>query len=193
MAMALLGVLTILAVLAILAPAPQTAGAARGNTGDGAAPALALTALLAFVTMCIGAYVSSSYAGLACLTFPSCDGSLLGHNAAQLVQMLHRIAAGSFALIALIATWTSLSVSSPRVRTFAILGCALVFVQIVLGFANVAWQLPLALREAHAANAQLTFLMFVIAAVLAALEPVRATEPLPERAAATAQRIATNP
>lgn len=193
MAMALLGVLTILAVLAILAPAPHAAGAARPNTGDGAAPALAVAALLAFVTMCIGAYVSSSYAGLACLTFPACDGSLLGHGTAQLVQMLHRIAAGSFALVALVATWTALGVSSTRVRAFALTGCALVLVQVVLGFANVAWQLPLVLREAHAANAQLTFLTFVVAAVLAALEPVAATLPAVERSAAGSQRIATNP
>src|SRR5581483_6803992 len=37
---------------------------------------LGLTALAAFATMCVGAYVSSSGAGLACLSIPSCAGNV---------------------------------------------------------------------------------------------------------------------
>jgi len=95
--------------------------------------------------------------------------------------MLHRLAASSFALVALIATFVASRSGSRRVFAFALAGLGLIALQIGLGVANVVWQLPIGLREAHAANAGLTFLAFVIAAVLAALDPqpvkARGTEP----------------
>ncbi|GAC1550883.1 MAG: COX15/CtaA family protein [Vulcanimicrobiaceae bacterium] len=187
MGMALLATLTALAVLATLAPPRRV----RLGIGDGAAPALALAAGFAFVTMCVGAYVSSSYAGLACTTVPACDGSLLGTTNAQLVQMLHRLAACAFAIVALIATTIAWQTSSPRVRAFAGTGMLLIVAQIALGVGNVVWHLPIALREAHAANAGATFLAFVIAAVLAALES-NATATAAGDRARVAPRIATN-
>ncbi len=183
--MALLAILTTLAVLSVLAPA-----APLPRRGGEAAPALLLAALFGFVTMCLGAYVSSSNAGLACATFPGCEGSLLGHGAAQALQMAHRIAAGTFALAAAFATFVAFGSGSSRVRAFAAAGSALIGVQIALGAANVIWHLPTALREAHAANAGATFLAFVVAAVLAALEPARASAGLPSRS--PARRMAGN-
>jgi heme A synthase len=180
MGMALLAILTALAVLAILAPDPARSGATRAAFGDGAAPALTVAASFAFVTMCVGAYVSSSYAGLACSTVPACDGTLFGHGSAQFAQMLHRLAAFSFAIVALIATFTAARNASRRVFGFALAGVGLIALQICLGFANVVWQLPIALREAHAANAGATFIAFVIAAVLAGLDPVTARAPSAE-------------
>ena len=191
MGMALLAVLTALAVLAVLAPPSGRAAGVRAAFGDGAAPALGLAAAFAFVTMCVGAYVSSSYAGLACTTVPACDGSLFGHGPAQLVQMVHRLAACGFFIVAAFATYAAWNDGSRRVRTFATAGFALVCVQIALGVANVLWQLPVALREAHSANAGATFLCFVVAAVLAGLEPYRLLEPRSERAL-SARRIAPN-
>ena len=170
MGMALLGDLTILALLAIVAPEPR---AGRTSGVGRRAPVLGIAAALAFVTMCVGAYVSSSYAGLACSSVPGCDGTVFGHGAAQHVQMLHRALAVLFALVAFAATVVARN-ASPAVRTFAVGGSALIVVQIALGFANVIWRLPLGLREAHAANAGATFLAFVIAAVLASLEPAHA-------------------
>jgi heme A synthase len=140
---------------------------------------LGLAAAIAFVTMCIGSYVGSSYAGLACPAFPQCDATLLGHTDAQRLQMLHRIAAALLVLAAIVsasAAW----LGSPRVRRFALLGVALVGVQVLLGAANVAWALPPLLREAHAANAALVFIAYVVAATLALFEPL----PFPERARA---------
>lgn len=173
MGMALLATLTVLAVLAIVAPAPRLRERSRSGFGDGAAPALALAAVFAFATMCIGAYTSSSYAGLACATVPACDGTLWGTTPLQFVQMLHRVAAASFTIVALLATIVALQLGSPRVRACALAGFALILVQIALGVGNVLWQLPIVLREAHAANAGATFLAFVIATLLAALEPNR--------------------
>ena len=191
MGMALLANLTILAVLALVAPAPRRIPLARRAFGDGAAPALGFAAACAFATMCIGAYTSSSYAGLACTTVPSCDGTLWGTTPLQFVQMLHRAAAASFTIVALLATVVAVQLGSQRVRGFAIAGSLLVLVQVLLGIGNVVWQLPVILREAHAANAGATFLAFVIATVLAALEPYRSAVPARDRAPAT-RRIASN-
>jgi heme A synthase len=189
MAMALLANLTALAVLAYAAP-ERTGARGASSLADGAAPVLALAAGFAFVTMCVGSYVSSSFAGLACPTLPACDGTLFGTGAAQFAQMLHRLAALAFSLVAVLAAYAAWRGSSRRVIAFALAGLALVGIQIGLGFANVIWQLPLALREAHAANAGATFLAFVVAAVLAALDPYRAAarnlERLPARGIANA-------
>jgi cytochrome c oxidase assembly protein subunit 15 len=173
MGMALLATLSVLAVLAIGGPAANAAPLSWRILRDGPAPALALAVVFAFATMCVGAYVSSSYAGLACRTFPACDGTVWGSGPSQLVQMTHRVAAGSFAIVAVLATFVALQTGSRRVRAFSLLGITLLLVQILLGAGNVVWHLPIALREAHAANAGATFLAFVIAATLAVLEPYR--------------------
>jgi cytochrome c oxidase assembly protein subunit 15 len=189
MGMLLLADLTVLAVLAVLAPPAVTRSAAGRWPTESVAPALLLAASFAFVTMCVGAYVSSSYAGLACPTIPACDGRLFGTSPAQFVQMLHRIAAFSFAIVAAIATFAAWNGGSRRVRTVASVGFALVLIQIGLGIGNVVWQLPIALREAHAANAVATFVAFVLATSLAALAPERALAPRAERAVGS-RRIA---
>jgi heme a synthase len=169
-AMALLAVLTTLAVLAILAPRHTPR---RGSATTLVSPpsALATAVVLGFIAMCVGSYVSSSYAGLACSTFPDCQGSLLGHDFAQNMQMLHRITAAAFTITAFMATLYSLRVGSPHVKCFALTGITLLLTQLGLGAFNVVSHLPPILREAHAANACLTFLAFVIAMVTAAVEP----------------------
>jgi len=187
MGMALLATLCALAVLAVCAQPPGSVTNARHVLRDGPAPALALAAFFAFATMCIGAYVSSSFAGLACRTFPACDGTVWGSGAQQFVQMSHRIAAAAFAVVATVATFVALQTGSRRVRSFALTGFVLLLVQIALGAGNVLWQLPTVLREAHAANAGATFISFVIASVFAGLEPRPSL--LPERTAA-ARRMA---
>jgi heme A synthase len=133
--------------------------------------ALAATALAAFATMCIGAYVSSSGAGLACLSIPQCAGNVVVYTPGQFVQMLHRIAAG----ITLISAAGALALAwaagaSPRIRIAVLTGTALVGVQVLLGLLNVALRLPTDLREAHAVNAAFVFLAFFVAAVFAALD-----------------------
>jgi heme A synthase len=129
------------------------------------------TALVAFVTMCVGAYVSSSGAGLACLSIPACAGNIVVYSEGQYVQMLHRIIAGAtflFAVVAFALTW--LRPASARVRGAVTAGLVLVFVQVLLGLLNVALRLPMDLREAHAFNAALVFLAFVVAAIFGAMD-----------------------
>lgn len=132
---------------------------------------LSLTVLVTFVTMCIGAWVSSSGAGLACTTIPGCAGNVLVDTQGQIVQMLHRFAAaatllGATASCALV--WARRTSAPVRVATSV--GVVLVFVQVILGLLNVALRLPTDLREVHAANAALVFLAFVTATAFALLE-----------------------
>jgi heme A synthase len=174
-AMALLATLVVLAMLAYLAPrADAGLPAVRSGAPVGA---LAFAVACAYVTMCIGSYVSSSGAGLACTTFPACDGTLAGTSTPQLVQMLHRIAAGLFVLSALAAAAFAAQSAMARVRAWAFAGAALALLQVGLGIANVLWRMPVPLREAHAANAAVTFIVFVIATFLAMIDPIGAPAP----------------
>jgi heme A synthase len=125
----------------------------------------------------VGAYVSSSGAGLACIDIPGCAGNVVVYTPGQDVQMLHRFIAAACLLTAVISfalVWAMRA--STRVRAAATIGLALVFVQVLLGLLNVALRLPFAWPHAHAANAALVFLAFVSATMLAALEGVRASD-----------------
>jgi heme A synthase len=170
-AMALIASLSAMAVFAAASDAAEHDSVTAGRTSYGLLLALAITALCAFVTMCVGAYVSSSGAGLACLSIPGCAGNVVVYTTGQYVQMLHRIAAGITLLCAagsLAMVWAR--PASPRVRASVLLGVTLVCLQVLLGLLNVAMRLPTDLREAHALNAALLFLAFFLATAFAALE-----------------------
>jgi heme A synthase len=132
---------------------------------------LAAATAVAFVTMCLGAYVSSSGAGLACLSVPDCAGNVVVYSPSQYVQMLHRVAAAATLVLAaasLAVAWACSATA--RVRACTAAGVALVCVQVLLGLLNVALRLPSDLREAHAINAALVFLTFVVATTFAVLD-----------------------
>ncbi len=169
-AMVLLVTLTFLAVLAHEAPRRNSGLPAIRN--GACVPGIALIALLAYVTMCIGSYVSSSGAGLACATFPACNGTLTGATPGQWAQMLHRGAAAVFVLSTLIVLFYVAQTGMPRVRVWFFAGTALALMQGTLGMLNVTLRMPSFLREAHAGNAALTFIVFVIATSLAMLQPL---------------------
>ena len=164
-----------MALLAFAAPAPGSGLPAIRRSAPLAA--LAVAAFLAYVTMCIGAYVSSSGAGLACTTFPSCDGTLVGTTPPELVQMLHRMAAGAVRDRRARRGRVRRASGMRRMRAWTFAGAALALLQVALGIGNVLMQLPMPLREAHAANAAVTFIVFVVATFLATLDtcpPARA-------------------
>lgn len=172
-AMAFVASLTAMAIFAFEASReknhPSEARARSLMTG-----VLAGTACVAFVTMCVGAYVSSSGAGLACIDIPGCAGNAVVYTPGQQVQMLHRFIAAACLLCAVVSfalVW-ALGAAS-RVRVAASIALGLVFVQILLGLLNVALRLPIDLREAHAANAALVFLAFVCATIFAATSEAR--------------------
>jgi heme A synthase len=172
-AMALIAALSALAVFAAASGVGQNRNVEAPGVSMLLAVVLGMSAFIAFLTMCIGAYVSSSGAGLACLSIPGCAGSIVVHTSGQFVQMLHRVAAaatlisaaGAFAL-----AWAQPATS--RVRIAVGTGVALVAVQVLLGLLNVTLRLPTDLREAHAVNAALLFLALFVAAAFAMLDAV---------------------
>jgi protoheme IX farnesyltransferase len=144
-AMLFLAGLVALVALASIRPAP---GAIRLRD-DPMTIWTALCALAAFATMCLGAFVSSS-------------GGLL--------LPWHRFVATILVVSAALALFVVRRHSSARVKTAVAAGFALVVVQALLGLGNVAFHLPTALREAHAANAGATFVAFVVALILSVLD-----------------------
>jgi heme A synthase len=180
-AMALIAALSAMAVFAAASPPPEGRSRPQARASSLLTASLGVTAAVTFVTMCIGAYVSSSGAGLACLTIPGCAGNVVVYTSGQFVQMLHRVAAASTLVCAAGALALAFArTASARVRTAVAAGAALVAVQVLLGLLNVALRLPTDLREAHAVNAALAFLAFFVATAFATLDSVQATrgEPL---------------
>lgn len=160
-AMLLLGTLTYITVIAF-------AGAGTPGAWRQATP-LAIAAGWAFATMCAGAFVSSSGFGLACPSVPRCGQDFFGQSIPQALQMTHRLLAVGLMAFAVLA---ALMLPRAAMRATRALRVALVLLalQVVLGVLNVVFLLPPALREAHAANAGATFVAFVVATVLAALD-----------------------
>lgn len=134
----------------------------------------------------LGGWVSSNYAGLACIGFPYCNGILLPHlnlhdafNLASpiganyqgglldsptrmTIQMVHRIGAvvtASYLLI--IAIWVLRKSASHRLQQIAAVILTLVCIQFTLGVINVTEYLPLSVAVAHNAVAALLLLSVV--------------------------------
>ncbi len=165
-AMLFIGGLVALAVLAFRRPRPGIDNLRWSVRGA----ALATTAFAAFVTMLAGADVSSSGAGLACVSLPLCDGTTAPYGWAQMLQNVHRIAAGTFFAIAVVSTYVVVVRGALVVRIATTIAFALLVFQVMLGMANVAWELPTVLRELHAANATAVFVAYVVATLLALRE-----------------------
>ncbi len=169
-AMALIAAILALAIFAGEEPLPLAPPAPHALR-NAALAALGATAVMTFVTMCVGAYVSSSGAGLACLTIPGCAGSVVVYTPGQIVQMLHRCAAAAtllFATTAFALVW--MKPLAQRVRLWTVAGFSLVSIQVILGLLNVALRLPTDLSELHSVNAALVFLAFVTATAFALLD-----------------------
>ncbi len=169
-AMAFIGSLCAMMIFA-REPDGQPAPSSASQSETALVGILAGTALVTFVTMCVGAYVSSSGDGLACLSVPGCAGHVVVYTQGQFAQMLHRIIAAATVLCAFSSfAFAWVRPASTRVRRAVSVGLALIFVQVVLGLLNVVLRLPMDLREAHAFNASLVFLSFVVATLLAAMD-----------------------
>lgn len=147
-------------------------------------PWAALGIAIVFAQIALGGWVSSNYAALACVDFPTCHGEWAPdmdfRHGFQLVRELGRTAAGDhLAYEALTAIhWThrvgalltlvyvgALALTLMRVRGFASYGAVLAVVlavQIALGIANVLAGLPLWVAAAHNAMAALLLVSLVM-------------------------------
>lgn len=167
----LAGGFTVLSLLAVLWA--RRAGVALPRA-EGVGRGLALLALLAVILqVLLGGWTSSNYAALACVGFPTCNGTwlphmrfgdafvlwrglgidyeggVLDHPARVAIQFTHRVGA---VLVLLVAGWLSIRLLRVRQRALRAWGTViggLLVTQIGLGIANVTLFLPLPVAVAH--------------------------------------------
>jgi len=119
----------------------------RASLSPSSARLVWLTGALVALQVVLGGLVSSHYAGLACATFPLCNGDSLAPTLSGPVglHVLHRTNAYALAAAYLALAW--------RTPGLAREGVALVFTQIIVGAANVLLRLPVEVTALHSALA----------------------------------------
>lgn len=126
--------------------------------------------LILSIQIGLGGWVSSHYAGLACIDFPYCNGQLFPkiewkHLQTHLISihMLHRI--GAIITGAYLIFLAYLLRSHQAFRGTAIVLISLVMLQILLGVLNILWLRPVWVALAHHATAILLLLTLIAAIV----------------------------
>ncbi len=125
--------------------------------------------------MALGGVVSSSYAGLACTEWPTCNGGVWFPTFDGIVglQLAHRL--GAYTLLALSVAFVALTRTAPRLRQPAVLLLALVLTQAAIGITNVLLAMPVEIAIAHSAVADLLVLCLTWTLWRVAEHPVRAS------------------
>ena len=110
--------------------------------------------IIVAIQIALGGWVSTHYAGLACIDFPYCNGTILptmhwGHLNSHLItiHMLHRIGAFITAVYLGILGFKLLTYPTFKFIGFSIL--ALITMQITLGILNIIWLRPVWLALTH--------------------------------------------
>lgn len=137
-------------------------------------PWLYLGVLIVFCQIALGGWVSSNYAGISCIGFPTCNGQwfpklhfmqgfnlfapvgfnyqggLLDNEVRVTIQMIHRMGAVVTAVYLLVLSGLILYRSHfNRLKLAALVLAYLVLVQFILGMMNVIYLLPLKVAVAH--------------------------------------------
>lgn len=123
----------------------------------------------------LGGWVSSHYAGLACMDFPYCNGKLLpaikwGNLSNDLISihMLHRI--GALITAAYLSILGLFMLTNPSFRHIGLMVLALVTLQIALGILNIIWLRPVWVAMIHQLVAILLMLIMIASLVKANFE-----------------------
>ena len=125
---------------------------------------LAFIILLLQITL--GGWVSSHYAGLACVDFPYCNGQLIppmqwNNLSGDLVtiHMLHRM--GAFITATYLGVLALFLLTHQAFRALSILILGLVSTQVMLGILNITWLRPVGIALLHHAVAVLLLLTII--------------------------------
>lgn len=133
-----------------------------------------LGVLIVFLQIALGGWVSSNYAGIACIGFPQCNGQwlpqlhfsqgfnlfspvganyqggVLDNDIRMTIQYIHRLGAVITAIYVLTLSLLLLARGNNNyLRRFAVMAILLVIVQFILGIMNVMYLLPLWVAVAH--------------------------------------------
>ena len=133
----------------------HTAASARPAPplGNGVRALIGLTSVAVVGQIVLGGIVSSHSAGLACHTFPTCDGSSFVPTLSGLtgIHVLHRLNA-----VVLLAGFGALAVAGrghPSIAPLARFAVHLVFLQAIVGILNVLLRIPVEVTALHSALA----------------------------------------
>lgn len=143
-------------------------GPNRSGRAVGSFPILALATFVATaLQIWLGGWVSSGGAGTVCSEFPTCHGNWrIPASYLEWLQMSHR--AAGFALAGLTAAVSGYAWRTPdlprSVRTLAVVLSVLVVGQILLGWFNVAYYVPVPTSAMHTGLASVIFavLTFIV-------------------------------
>ena len=144
-----------------------------------------LGVLIIFIQIALGGWVSSNYAGIACIGFPQCNaswfptlqlmpafdvfsavganyqGGLLDSEARVTIQFVHRLGALITALYCLGLSVLMMRIPVRRVFWMAFIVFMLIIIQLFLGIMNVMFLLPLPIAVAHNGVAALLLVSMV--------------------------------
>ena len=137
-------------------------------------PWLYFGVLIVFLQIALGGWVSSNYAGISCIGFPTCNGvwlpdlqfaegfnlfspvganyqgGLLDHNVRVTIQFIHRIGAiVTTSYIIMLALCIMIKTHFNYLRIAAMVMLLLVLIQFALGILNVIYLLPITVAVAH--------------------------------------------
>lgn len=180
----LLGGLTTLALLVLLALRQQVPPAITPATAERLRPWAVLALLVVIAQIALGGWVSTNYAALACVDFPTCHSEWLPQmdfrHGFQLVRELGMTAAGTHlsydaitaihwthrvgALVTLLyvggfALWLA---RSPGLSRYGIVLLCVLLAQVALGITNILGGLPLLVAAGHNAGAAILLVTMVM-------------------------------
>lgn len=123
----------------------------------------------------LGGWVSTHYAGLACIDFPYCNGKLIPelqwdnlNSDLITIHMLHRF--GALATAAYLGILSLCLLANRSFRGMAVLILALISLQITLGILNIVWLRPVWVALIHQMVAIFLLLTMITALVKAYYE-----------------------
>lgn len=187
----LLGGMATLALLMWLALRQQAPPDIAHATASRLQPWALLALLIVIAQIALGGWVSTNYAALACVDFPTCHGQWMPQmdfqHGFQLVRELGMTAAGTHlsydaitaihwthrvgALVTLffVGGFALVLARDPQTLRYGVLLLCVLLAQVALGIANVLGGLPLLVAAAH--NAGAAFLLLTMVMINFALHP----------------------
>ncbi|MGH2457556.1 MAG: heme o synthase, partial [Chloroflexota bacterium] len=139
------------------------------------------TALLTYVLLAVGAYVTETSAALACGNWPFCgDGFQPPADVPSTVNLLHRVIAGlvTFFFLVLLARSRAARPAEKGLRGPLVAGLVLILAQITIGAGVVLWQAPPIAAILHLAVGCLFWCDLIAVTLLCCLPRVDARQPV---------------
>jgi len=180
----LLGGLATLALLVWLALRQQALPSIAAATQSKLRPWAVLALLIVVAQIALGGWVSTNYAALACVDFPTCHnewmprmdfhhgfqlvrelgmtaaGTHLSYDAITAIHWTHRV--GALATLLYVGAFSWVLMRNPQLARYGVLLLAVLLAQVALGMANVLGGLPLIVAAAHNAGAAILLVAMVV-------------------------------